>query len=190
MAESVRRATGGSAPPREAEDPDAPAASSFEALFEAEYPRLFGFFDRLSGDPDLAADIAQEAFVRLYRRGTPPDAPRTWLIAVGMNLYRNARNKETRRLRLLRLSGWRATEATAESGPDPVPDAALGARVRRALGQLSERDRRILLLRSEGYSYREIARSIGVAETSLGTLLARARRAFRTCYEDRDDAAP
>jgi len=34
-------------------------------LYEAHFPRLFRYLDRLSGDPALSADLAQEAFVRL-----------------------------------------------------------------------------------------------------------------------------
>ena len=55
---------------------------------------------------------------------------------------------------------------------------------RRALDALPERERRILLLRYEGYSYREIARAFDLPETSVGTFLARARRAFQSAFEE------
>jgi RNA polymerase sigma-70 factor (ECF subfamily) len=59
-------------------------------------------------------------------------------------------------------------------------------RVRRAIDRLPERERRLLLLRAEGYSYRDIAVALELNEASVGTLLARARRSFRECYEDPD----
>lgn len=49
---------------------------------------------------------------------------------------------------------------------------------RKALEQLPERDREMLVLRYEGFSYKEIADVVNVAASSVGTLLARAERRF------------
>ena len=57
--------------------------------------------------------------------------------------------------------------------------------VRAALADLSERQRACLLLRHAGYSYAEIAATLGVAIGSVGVLLARAERAFRERYRER-----
>ncbi len=159
-------------------------------LFHAHYHRLARYLDRLSGDRELAADLAQETFVKLYQRGALPDQPEAWLISVAMNLFRNARSTATRRRRLL-------TASRAEwSMGDPLPEPGQGAetsdsreRIRDALGRLSERDRQILLLRAEGYAYRDLAAALELHEASVGTLLARAKRAFREAYERRTDAS-
>jgi RNA polymerase sigma factor (sigma-70 family) len=170
---------------------DAPEASSFHgqfvALFEAQFPRLYRYLDRLSGEPDLAADVAQETFVRLYRKGTLPDAPEAWLISVAMNLFRNVKSSRSRRGRL--LTEARSESVLADRPPSPE-QAALAEesrrRVRTAIDRLPEREGRLLLLRAEGYSYRDIAMALDLNEGSVGTLLARARQAFRECYEDPD----
>ncbi len=156
---------------------------SFASLFEVHFRRVYRVLDRLSGDPDLAADLAQEAFVRLYRRGALPDAPEAWLISVAMNLFRNERSTRSRRIRL--LGPIRGEFAQAD--PPPAPDAHLLAddtrqRVRAAIDQLPDRERRLLLLQAEGYGYRDIATALGLNEASVGTLLARAREAFREAY--------
>lgn len=161
----------------------------FVELFDAHYPRLFRVMDRLSGEPELASDVVQEAFVRLYRRGSFPDAPEAWVISVAMNLFRNERTTHQRRLRLLTPARGARTLGDAP----PAPDEAVGAederrRVRRALDRLPERERRMLLLSAEGYRYREIAAALRLKETSVGVLLARARRAFKKTYEDSPDA--
>jgi len=52
-----------------------------------------------------------------------------------------------------------------------------------------ERERRLLLLRSEGFSYRDIAAALELNEASVGTLLARARTAFREIYKEASDAS-
>jgi RNA polymerase sigma-70 factor (ECF subfamily) len=161
----------------------------FTALFEAHFHRVYRFLDRLSGEPELAADLAQEAFVRLYRRGAAPDKPEAWLISVAMNLFRNVRSTERRRRRLLTPARGEA----AHSDPPPSPEQeGVGEesrrRVRVAVDRLPERERHLLLLRAEGYSYRDIALSLELNEASVGTLLARARTAFREIYEEAPDA--
>lgn len=170
---------------------DAPEASSFQdrfaAMFEAHFARLYRYLDRLSGEPELASDIAQEAFVRLFRRGSMPDTPEAWLISVALNLFRNAKSSRSRRGRL--LTATRSEGVLAD--PPPAPDQAAIAedsrgRVRAALDRLPQRERGLLLLRAEGYSYRDMAIALELNEASVGTLLARARHAFRKCYEDPD----
>ncbi len=157
----------------------------FVDLFDAHFHRLYRYLDRLSGEPELAADLAQEAFVKLYRRGTLPDAPEAWLVSVAMNLFRNVKSTRSRRRRLLTL----ARGEGVHSDPPPSPEQAAASeesrrRVRSAIDRLPVRERRMLLLRAEGYSYRDIAAALDLNEASVGVLLARARRAFRQTYED------
>jgi len=102
-----------------------------------------------------------------------------------MNLLRNAKSAEQRRHRLLTVE--RAERVHADSAPSP--DAAVQSeeakqRVRRVIRELPEREQRMLLLRAEGYSYREIALALDVHEASVGTLIARAQREFRQRYEE------
>jgi RNA polymerase sigma factor (sigma-70 family) len=163
---------------------------SFVALFQAEFPRLYRYLDRLSGEPDLAADLAQEAFVKLYRRGALPDAPQAWLITVAMNLFRNVKSGRSRRSRLLTVARGEAVLADPPPSPEQITvDEESRRRVRAALDRLPERERQLLLLRAEGYSYRDLASVLGLNEASVGTLLARARAAFRQRYEDAADAS-
>ena len=56
--------------------------------------------------------------------------------------------------------------------------------VRLALAELPERQREVLLLRHSGYAYAEIAETLGVALGSVGVLLARSERAFRSLYQE------
>lgn len=152
-------------------------------MFETDFNRLFRYLDRLSGDPDLAADIAQDAFVRLYQRGDLPDAPQAWLITVAMNLFRNEKSMRARRGRLLTVS--RAEFAHSDAPRSAALDAESDEsrrKVRTAVDGLPERERRLLLLSAEGYSYRDIATALELNEGSVGTLLARARDAFRANY--------
>ena len=148
----------------------------FEAQFQELYPSLYRYLHRLTGDPDVAEDIAQEAFVRLLRQSLPSDEVRPWLFTVAMNLVRDGARKTERRQRLLQT-------APPLTGRMPAPDADVErneriALVRRALDTLSERDQQLLLMREEGFKYEEIAGVVGVAPASVGTLIARALRRF------------
>lgn len=160
---------------------------AFVRLFDEEYPRLFRYLDRISADPDLAADLAQEAFIRLYRRGAMPDRPGVWLITVAMNLFRNVRSTSARRRRL--LTAGRAEDTPADTQVLPAQqEGDLSARVRQALSVLPFREQQMLVLRADGYSYRDIAAALSLNESSVGTLLARAKRAFRAAYKEKTGA--
>ncbi len=158
---------------------------AFKNTFDQHFNSIFRYIDRLSGDPDLAADIAQETFVRLYERGEFPDDIRGWLAAVAANLFRDDRRTSRRRLELLTSQ---PSELTMGSPPIPAETAVLREEQRKAvrslLNSLPMRDRQLLLLRHEGYSYREIAASLGIAEGSVGTLLMRATEAFSAALRE------
>ena len=172
--------------------PDRRRSRSFPDLVrevhDAHYASIFRYLDRLSGDPDLAADLVQEAFVRLFRRGALPDKPDRWLVTVALNLFRNERSMIGRRARLV---ARHASDLRPVSSPSPAErfDALqLQAKVREALDRLSLRERELLLLRAEGYSYRDLATVLELNEASVGTLLARAKRAFEEVYEEVEHA--
>lgn len=156
------------------------------ALFESHFPTLFRYCLRLTGEPDVAEDAAQEAFVRLVRDGVegPPAALRAWLFRVASNVIRDRHRVRENRRRLMEIH---------PAAPEPVLDpheslerAEEVARVRRVLDGLAPRDRTLLLMREEGFAYAEIAAQIDVSATSIGTLLARAQRRFADAFATAD----
>lgn len=157
------------------------AEGEFNALYDRLQPSLWRYVHRLVGDADAADDIAQEAFVRLLSRpDLRGDSARLWLFTVATNLVRDRGRTSSRRRRLL---------SAVPVGPEPPPHASerLERRervqsVREALEELPERDRHLLLMREEGFSYREIADVVGVAPGSVGTLIARAIKRFTAVY--------
>ena len=157
---------------------------AFCRLFDQEFPSLFRYLNRLTGDGDLADDIGQEVFVRLYQRGSFPDDTRAWIAAVAHNLLRDHGRTTKRRLHLMETRAAGLTPGAPAHADEKLLVDERRQAVRRALDNLSERDRRMLLLRHEGYSYREIADAIGVKETSVGTLLLRATDAFQNAFRE------
>jgi RNA polymerase sigma-70 factor (ECF subfamily) len=161
-------------------------AVDVQLAFRTHYPSLFRYALRFSGDPDAAEDLVQEAFVRLLEQDLPDDEVRPWLFVVTGNLARDRSRKRTRRRRLLEQN------APVSDGLEPPELAAERAEridgVRDALQKLSDRDQTILLMREEGFRYAEIAEAIGVKQTSVGALVARALRRFSAAWAAMDGA--
>ncbi len=144
-------------------------------LFREHYDGLYRYLVRLTGDGDLAADAAQEAFVRLVERPPQDRHVRAWLFAVATNVVRDTGRARARWLKLLTASPDRAP--VGDVGPAPDAEAESGERrqlVRAALERLSWKERTVLLMREEGFAHHEIARAVGTTTGSVGTMLARA----------------
>lgn len=150
----------------------------FDTLFDEAYPPLVRYCQRLTGDSDVAEDVAQEAMVRLFANEVdgPLPAVRAWLFKTATHLIRDRYKVEENRRRLLQENP--VTPSVIEGPERSFDRKADQALARRALEQLPERDREMLVLRYEGFSYKEIADMVNVAATSVGTLLARAERRF------------
>ncbi len=171
-------------------NPNEPFEAAFRDVFEARFQSLFRYVNRLCGDSAAAADIAQESFVRLYQRGELPDDPRAWLVTVSNNLFRDAHRRRGRRQELLEAKADRLYDDGSASDPAEQLEASeRRQRVRQALETLPLRDQQALLLRHEGYTYREIARALDYGEAGIGKLISRATRAFQRAYEDLVDAS-
>jgi RNA polymerase sigma-70 factor (ECF subfamily) len=148
---------------------------SIDRLFHTWYPRLVARITRRLGSRDEAEDVAQDAFIRLLDH--EPDDPPAWLFTVAGRLTTDSQRSGERRQRLV-----------IESEMEPPVDEALiraeqRATVQRVLDGLPHRDRQLLLMYHDGMRYREIASQLGIAESSVGSLLTRAHRRFLSAYQ-------
>jgi RNA polymerase sigma-70 factor (ECF subfamily) len=157
---------------------------------------VLGLATRVLRDTAAAEDVAQEAFIRVWRtaRGWRPGAARfdTWLHTVVLNLCRD-------RLR-------RRHDLTGDALPevaDPAPDAEAALieaersrDVADAIGNLPERQRdALLLVHYQDLSGAEAAAILEVSIEALESLLSRGRRTLRTRLSpaqegDIDDRTP
>jgi RNA polymerase sigma-70 factor (ECF subfamily) len=157
--------------------------AAFEALFHRHYQRVYYLLYRLVGSREQAEELVQEVFLRLYqrplRRG---DNVSGWLYRVATNLGYNALRGSRRRGRR-EEAAMVDTPLTAPSAAAEVERRETQAEVRAALARLKPRQGQLLLLRQMGLSYKELAAALGVSPGSIGTLLARAERAFRQVYQ-------
>ncbi|MGD8276854.1 MAG: sigma-70 family RNA polymerase sigma factor [Gemmatimonadota bacterium] len=144
-------------------------------LFEEHHGALLRYLVRLTGDGDLAADAAQEAFARLVEKPPRDEQPRAWLFTVATNVVRAAANNRKRRRMLLEGSVARVPAGDAPGRPDDeLERRETRTKVRAALDSLSQKERTVLLMREEGFTHREIAEAVGTTTGSVGTMIARA----------------
>ena len=159
-----------------------------ERLFNTYHATLVRYLTRRLGDRDWAEEVAQETFVRALRQETIVNE-RAWVFAVAHNLVRDGARKDARNRRHLELMAAEAREVEAEdpsadSFDEQTPDRAREmALARRALAELTQRDRQALLLKEEGLDYGEIAAVLEIEKNSVGTTLSRARRRLAESYE-------
>ena len=150
-------------------------------------PRVRGFLIRLSGDPALAEDLTQEAFLRIHRARGSFDAGAAalpWFFAIARNAFLDhTRYAQVRRA--VELSDGTSGPPEREADPDTKGDEALMARetldvVRRTLAQLPVLQREaFVLLRFEGMSVSEAAQVLGATEGAVKIRAFRAYEALR-----------
>ncbi len=154
------------------------AERRFRALFDTHRRLVLGYALRRVDEPADAADVVADTFLIAWRRlGEVPEgeAARGWLLGVARRVLANQRRGERRRSGLSdRLAG----ELVAQFPHDPPSER--DEVVRRALAQLAEEDRELLLLAGwEGLSPSEIAVATGTLAVTVRSRLHRARRRLR-----------
>ncbi len=161
-------------------------SSAFEALFQEHWAHVYRLLNRLVGDPAEAEDLALETFVRLYQRyplWENESNPGGWLHRVATNLGLHSIRSWKRREHYETTAGKYALEETSEARPAEVMAQAEERRlVRLALAQMNERQSQLLVMRYSDFSYKEIAKALKLAPTSIGPLLLRAEREFEKRY--------
>lgn len=144
------------------------------AWYEATYPRLWSWVRRVVGDPGVASDIAQEAFVRLLQseRDSLPESERApYLFTIARNLMRDHWKRAARGEELGLGEDVRSLASSI------TRDVALSIDLERALDALTPQERSIVWLAyAEGWDHRTIGRIVGVGEKSVRVLLFRARK--------------
>ena len=157
-------------------------STAFEYLFLRYYALVYRVLYGVAGNAQEAEDLAQETFTALLRQPPRLDGAGAlggWLYRVAVNRAFNALRTEQRSQR---GTGWAAPEQPCDP-QDEYLRREERERVRAALARLPERTAKLLLLRHAGLAYTEIATALQIAPGSVGTLLARAERAFAQTYE-------
>src|SRR6478672_2073569 len=157
--------------------PRARSDRAFERLYKRHVGDVYRYALSVMRTPAGSEDVTQTTFLNAYRayveKGSRPEKPQNWLIAIAHNVCRQ-RFRQTAR---------RPAEVSFEDDiADTVADdeTPTGDDIRRALGHLAFNQRAALVMRElEGRSYAEIAEILEVSTSAVETLIFRARRALR-----------
>lgn len=157
---------------------------AFEELYTRYFPKIRAFCYRKTGNPELAADITQEAFAKAFERIDRFGGPKrfgSWVSTIAANLVTDHyRRKSTGDVPLdAALDGERlpADEIDPLQG---VERDQMRRIVRPALDALQPRQREALLLHEiEGLSCAALGQRLGISEVAAESLVARGRRRLR-----------
>lgn len=156
------------------------AALGLEALFEAQYERIARVIARVIRDPGRAEELAVEVFLKWSRnplaQGSQAEG---WLYRAAARMALDELRKQARRNRYERLPALLRKPLTPEELHSVTEEQD---RVRGILGAIAPRHAELLLLRSQGFNYDELAAALDLNAASVGTLLSRAQQAFRKEY--------
>jgi RNA polymerase sigma-70 factor, ECF subfamily len=153
-------------------------------LYIEHYRMLVHALNRYTRDAEDAADLAQEAFVRLIAGRTEPEHPRAWLRRTGYRLFVDQLRRRSR------ASGARTSGSEALARPEPhetamppggmTPEEAWLAeefriRAERLLQQLRDKEKLIIHYRMQDHTYRQIAERMRCPPNTVRTIARRAR---------------
>src|SRR5713226_4912962 len=154
---------------------------AFERLYKRHVGDVYRYALAVMRNPTDAEDVTQTTFLNAYRayveKGSRPEKPQNWLIAIAHNVCRQRFRQSARRPAEVSFEDDIADSLVDEEAPS-------GEDIRRALSHLAFNQRAALVMRElEGRSYAEISEILELSTSAVETLIFRARRALREQLE-------
>jgi RNA polymerase sigma-70 factor, ECF subfamily len=151
-----------------------------EELFARHHGEIYAYLIRMIRDPELAADLTQDAFVKAYRAYDSlekPENARAWLYQIAHRVALD----HIRRQKIIRFLPWTGeSRGAVPSAEHLVMESRLSADLQRALARIPERQRAALLLAElHDLTGLELAATLGVSHVAARALLTRARESLR-----------
>jgi RNA polymerase sigma-70 factor (ECF subfamily) len=157
----------------------------FDEAFTLHHRTVFRAARSVVQDAGLAEDVTQEVFLRLYHHMDSirdSEMLRPWLIRVAINVARNTIRGNIRANTREENYVKESADVSVYSVEADFEERESTSEINRALNKIREPLRSCLILKQQGLSYREIAESLELTETSIGQYVARARKEFLRFY--------
>lgn len=146
---------------------------NLEQFYQENYRIVFGYLYSLCGDVHLAEDLTSETFLRAILKIDSYDGrvkASTWLCTIGRNLYVNEAKKRSRYVPL-----ERTVKMEGDSMEEQYIKQEQAEKLRRLIGQLEDPKDRVVLMRQQGMSFREIGDALGKTENWARVTFYRAK---------------
>jgi len=155
--------------------------AALEELSKRYYRQAYSMALLNMRQPDIAMDIAQEAFIRIFRNIGRFDVSRSfsaWLYVIVRNLCNNYRERKQKRFTAFSdMADSNVLESRLLSNDDSIERRERKKLLWDAIHRLSEKEREIVVLKDiEGFSYRELAECLQIPEGTVMSRLYNARR--------------
>lgn len=155
------------------------ARFDIETIFLAHYDRVVRVIERVVRDPARAEELAVDVFLKLWRAPKAQgENMKGWIYRTAVRKGLDELRRRARRFRYENRFGFRKVQSPEEI----AVSAEEQERVRFVLALINPRKAELLLLRSQGLTYEELALALDLNAASVGTLLSRAEQAFRKEY--------
>ena len=157
----------------------------FDEAFTLHHRTVFRTARSVVRDSGLAEDVTQEVFLRLYKNLdsiADEEMLRPWLIRVALNVARNTLRGNIRANTRDENYVKESVDKSFFSVESDYEEQTGINEIYRALNKVKEPLRSCLVLKQQGLSYKEIAESLSLNETSIGQYVARARKEFVRLY--------
>ena len=156
------------------------AGAFVETLFAKHHGEIYAYLMRMMRDPEVAADMTQDAFVKAYKNYASlekPENARAWLYQIAHRVALD----EIRRRKIIRFLPWTGeSKGSAPSAEHLVMEGRFSGDMQRALARIPERQRAALLLAElHDLTGLELAAALGVSHVAARALLTRARESLR-----------
>ena len=164
---------------------DEAVRAEIEVLFTRHHAEIYAYLARMVREPEMAADLAQDTFVKAYRAYDTLEDParaRAWLYQIAHRVALD----EFRRRRIVRFIPWTGeSRGAAPSAEHIALEGRFSGEMERALRRMPERQRSALLLAElHDLTGLELAAALGVSHVAARAILTRARESLRQALAD------
>ena len=153
----------------------------FKEIYKDNYQIVYRVGLKTLNDNDVVADIVQETFILLYenlKSGKEINFPKTWLYRVTLNKCYDYIKNQNKNIEL-ELNNNIAEESN-------LKDDNKSKLIKIALSKLKPEEKSLVVLYSEGLSYKELSEVTGIKYTSIGKTLSRILQKLRTELKNKE----
>ncbi|MBP1664955.1 MAG: hypothetical protein H6Q19_2095 [Bacteroidetes bacterium] len=161
---------------------------NFSELYQQYYSSVFSLSGKILNNRDDTADITQEVFIKLYQEINNNNIilyPKTWLYKVTVNKAINHLNRKKEFVQLEENDNLK--KGADDCILDEIDQSTRSNILNNALDKLKPTEKVVIILYSDGLSYKEIAEVSGINLNTVGKLISRTFEKLKIILKDNKD---